>query len=68
MQRTESAQRFLQAIALIRNGRIGTVKKVTCGINGMEASPVIPVAPVPEGLDWDFWLGQAPKVDYRKKR
>ena len=28
MQRTESDQRFLQAIALIRDGRIGTVKKV----------------------------------------
>jgi predicted dehydrogenase len=65
MQRTESDQRFLQAIALIKNGRIGTVKKVTCGINGMEASPVIPVAPVPQELDWEFWLGPAPKVDYR---
>ncbi len=65
MQRTESDLRFLQAIALIRDGRIGTVKKVTCGINGMEASPVIPVAPVPEGIDWDFWLGPAAKVPYR---
>lgn len=65
MQRTESDQRFLQAIALIRNGRIGKVTKVTCGINGMEASPVIPVAEVPKGLDWDFWLGPAPKVEYR---
>ncbi|QDT35290.1 Gfo/Idh/MocA family protein [Thalassoglobus polymorphus] len=65
MQRSESGQRFLQAIALIRAGRIGTVKKVTCGINGMVASPVIPKTSVPEGLDWDFWLGPAPKVDYR---
>lgn len=65
MQRTESEQRFLQAVALVHAGRIGTVKKVTCGINGMEASPVIPVADVPEGLDWDFWLGPAPKVPYR---
>jgi len=65
MQRTESGHLFLQAIALIRNGRIGTVKKVTCGINGMEASPVIPEAPVPEGLDYEFWLGPAPKVHYR---
>lgn len=65
MQRTESEQRFLQAVALIRAGRIGTVKKVTCGINGMIGSPEIPVAPVPEELDWDFWLGPAPKVDYR---
>jgi len=65
MQRTEISQRFLLAIALIQNGRIGTVKKVTCGIGGVKASPVIPVAPVPEELDWDFWLGPAPKVDYR---
>ncbi|HEX5444661.1 MAG TPA: Gfo/Idh/MocA family oxidoreductase [Pirellulales bacterium] len=65
MQRTESGQRFLQAIALVRNGRIGTVQKVTCGINGMEASPVIPAVAVPDGLDWDFWLGPAAKVPYR---
>ena len=65
MQRSESGQRFLQAIALIRHGRIGNVKKITCGINGMSPSPKIPVAPVPEGLDWDFWLGPAAKVDYR---
>ncbi|MFN7734400.1 MAG: Gfo/Idh/MocA family protein [Pirellula sp.] len=65
MQRTECESLFLKAVALIRAGRIGKVKKVTCGINGMEASPVIPVAAVPEGLDWDFWLGPAPKVDYR---
>ena len=65
MQRSESDQRFLQAIAIIRDGRIGKVTRVTCGINGMEASPVIPEATVPEGLDWDFWLGPAPKVPYR---
>ena len=65
MQRSECASRFLQAVALVKHGRIGTVKKVTCGINGMESSPVIPVAPVPEGLDWDFWLGPAEKVPYR---
>ena len=65
MQRTESGQRFLQAVALVQNGRIGTVKKVTCGINGMIASPVIPKAPVPQELDWETWLGPAPKVDYR---
>jgi len=65
MQRTESDQRFLQAIALIRNGRIGKVKKVTCGIDRMESSPVIPAVAVPEELDWDFWLGPAPQVPYR---
>jgi predicted dehydrogenase len=65
MQRTESDQRFLQAIALVKHGRIGNVQRVTCGIGGMDASPVIPIAPVPQGLDWEFWLGPAPKVEYR---
>lgn len=65
MQRTENGQRFLQAIALVKAGRIGTVQKITCGIDGMEASPTIPVVSVPAGLDWDFWLGPAPQVEYR---
>lgn len=65
MQRSECDNRFLQAIALIRDGRIGDVQKVTCGINGMSPSPEIPVAEVPKGLDWDFWLGPAQKCDYR---
>ena len=65
MQRTENEQRFLQAIALIREGRIGEVKKVTCGINGATDSPEIPAIPVPDGLDWDMWLGPAPEAKYR---
>lgn len=65
MQRTEFDGRFLKAVALVEHGRIGEVRKVTCGIGGMSPSPVIPVADVPEGLDWDFWLGPAPKVPYR---
>jgi predicted dehydrogenase len=65
MQRTESEQRFLQAVALVQAGRIGTVERVTCGINGMEPSPAIPEAAVPAGLDWNMWLGPAEEVPYR---
>ncbi|MEM6688773.1 MAG: Gfo/Idh/MocA family oxidoreductase [Planctomycetota bacterium] len=65
MQRTECEKRFLQAIALVRAGRIGKVRKVTCNIGKFNPSPVLPVVSVPEGLDWDMWLGPAPKVDYR---
>ncbi len=65
MQRTESDQLFLKAVALVKLGRIGTVQRVTCGINGMEASPAIPAIAPPAELDWDFWLGPAPQVDYR---
>ena len=63
MQRSSGL--FLQAVAMVRDGRVGRVKKVTCGLNGLMSSPVIPVAPVPEALDWDFWLGPAPFVEYR---
>ena len=65
MQRTESDHRFLKAVALIRAGRIGQVRKVTCGIGGATGSPVIPAADVPAGLDWDRWLGPAPAAPYR---
>lgn len=66
-QRTEMGQRFLQAIAIIRDGRIGEVRKVTCDIGGSSDSGPIPVADVPEGLNWEKWLGQTPLVDYRFK-
>lgn len=64
-QRSEMELRFLHAVALIREGRIGTLKTVTVAIGGAPASGPIPVAEVPAGLNWDMWLGQAPKVDYR---
>jgi predicted dehydrogenase len=63
-QRSEMDLRFLRAIAMIRDGRIGKVRKVTCDIGGAPVSPSIPKVDVPQGLDWDMWLGQAPKVDY----
>jgi len=66
-QRSEMSQRFLQAIALVRAGRIGQVKKMTCDIGGVGDSGPIPVASVPEGLNWEKWLGQAPLVDFRYK-
>ncbi len=65
MQRTEIDQRFLTAIALIRDGRIGTVKKVTCSIDRIESSPAIPEIAAPDYIDYDLWLGPAPKVPYR---
>ncbi len=65
MQRTELDGRFLQAIAMVKAGRLGTITKVKCGIDGMEASPVIPTIPVPTEIDYELWLGPAPLVEYR---
>ncbi len=67
-QRTEMGQRFLQAIAMIRDGRIGDVKKCVCDIGGSTDSGPIPVAEPPAHLNWEMWLGQTPLVDYRIKQ
>ncbi len=60
-----SNRNFIKAIALIRSGRLGEIKKATCSIGGAPVSPELPVAQVPQNLDWDLWLGPAPKTDFR---
>lgn len=56
---------FLKAIALIRDNRIGRLKKATCSIGGAPDSPSLPVASPPTGFDWNLWLGPTPRVEYR---
>jgi predicted dehydrogenase len=67
-QRSEMRQRFLRAIAMIRDGRIGKVKRAVCAIGAAPTGGPFPVMPVPPELNWDMWLGQAPLVDYTEKR
>jgi len=60
-----SGKEFLTAIALVRAGRLGKLRKLTVGISQNPYSDAIAEAEVPEGLNWDMWLGQTPKVPYR---
>lgn len=63
-----SSPRFRLACELVRNGRIGKLKEVVVWLPaGVRGGPFAS-APIPAGLDWDFWLGQAPKVDYVPQR
>jgi predicted dehydrogenase len=66
-QRSEMDLRFLNAVAMVREGRIGDLKEVTVAIGGAPSSGPIDIAEVPKGLNWDMWLGQAPLTDYRFK-
>ena len=60
-----SDQAFIRAIAMIRAGRLGKLQRVNCSIGGGPTSPQIPVAEAPKTLDWNQWLGPAPKVPFR---
>ena len=67
-QRTEVGRRFLQAIALVREGRLGPVQSIRVGVDEGLAGGPFPVRPVPPTLDFDRWLGPAPAVAYRPER
>jgi predicted dehydrogenase len=63
-----SSQRFRMACELVRNGRLGKLQQARVWLPaGLRGGPFA-AAPVPEGLDWDFWQGQAPAADYVKER
>ncbi len=63
-----SDPRFRLACELVRNGRIGQLKEIVAWLPaGLREGPFNP-RPVPAELNWDFWLGQAPKVDYVPQR
>jgi predicted dehydrogenase len=67
-QQRSDKDRFLRAVNMVQKGLLGAIQKVTVGINGSPTGGPFPVADVPKELDWEMWLGQAPKVDYRQKR
>jgi predicted dehydrogenase len=59
---------FLRAVNMVQKGLLGDIKKITIGINGGEVGGPFQKSPPPPELNWNLWLGQAPKVDYIKQR
>ena len=67
-QQRSDRSKFLRAVNMVQKGLLGDITTVTVGINGSPTGGPFTVAEVPQELDWNMWLGQAPKVDYREKR
>ena len=63
-QRTEYDHRFVKACEYVRNGALGDLLTVHVGV-GLPSKPCdLPTEEVEPGLDWDRWLGPAPKRGY----
>ncbi|MFU8893311.1 MAG: Gfo/Idh/MocA family protein [Luteolibacter sp.] len=64
-----STTHFRMAANLVRNGLIGEVKEIYCQLGQFPQPPDAEViVPVPEGLDYDRWLGPTPFYEYSDHR
>jgi predicted dehydrogenase len=63
-----STAHFRFACELVRNQRIGKLQRVEIGIGQGSCIDPQPTMAVPEGLDYEMWLGPAPWAPYTEKR
>ncbi len=68
-----SDPRFRKACEIVRNGAIGKLTTVTCGLPGGtpdfgKTGDRQDPEPVPDGFNYDMWLGPAPEAPYAPAR
>jgi len=69
-QQQRNGKVFIDSMNLIKNGEIGTLRKINIWANfnyGLGAT-LVDDSPVPEGVDYEMWLGPAPKRPFNKAR
>lgn len=69
-QQQQSGQHWQDVVALVKSGKLGTIRKIkTWGyFEYGKGNPKVPDAPVPAGVDYDMWLGPAPKRPFNQNR
>lgn len=66
-----SSPAIRKACELVRNGRLGEIKRVRTWVapnSFLSPGPGWKPQPVPEGFDYDFWLGPAPSAPFHMER
>jgi len=53
---------------MVRGGAIGDLQEIWVNVGGPSEPCTAPAEPVPEGLDWDLWLGPAPWAPFNRTR
>ena len=59
---------YLQMAQVIRNGLIGKIRKVEVELPTGNRFPTMKAVAPPKDLDWDMWIGPAPKIAYSPDR
>lgn len=59
---------FRLAVELVRAGRLGKLRKVSCITGPNPSGGPFPERTVPGNLNWDLWQGQTPAVPYIEER
>ena len=63
-----SWRQFQRACAFVREGRLGKIKSIEVGLPGDPGGGSTVKMPVPDCLDYDFWLGSTPDAYYTEDR
>ncbi|MDZ4657730.1 MAG: Gfo/Idh/MocA family oxidoreductase [Bythopirellula sp.] len=67
-QRSEHDLLFLKAIAIVQSGKLGDNVKTHIAIGDSLDGGPFKTTPVPEGLDWNMWVGPTPQRDFSEER
>ncbi|MDH6535556.1 gfo/Idh/MocA family oxidoreductase [Parabacteroides sp. 52] len=63
-----SMEQFRVACELVRNGRIGQLQRIEIRLPGDPSGGNPQEMPIPQGFNYDAWLGQTPYVPYTVDR
>ncbi|MCH7410219.1 Gfo/Idh/MocA family oxidoreductase [Belliella sp. DSM 111904] len=65
-----SGSQYSEAIDFVKSGQLGNIRLVKCWAyqGWMNPVPVKNNGPVPNGVDYDMWLGPAPKKPFNENR
>lgn len=69
-QQQRSGQHWQDALSIVKSGKLGKIRKIKAWgyFEYGRTGPKVPDSPVPEGVDFDMWLGPAPKRSFNTGR
>jgi len=63
-----SDMKFRWACELAQNGRLGKIKEIQVAVPGGKTLADLPDQDVPDFVDWDRWVGPAPKTSFNAEK